>query len=169
MNKYVIAVAVLASSMAVATGESSAQWRGYDNGWGWGDWGPGWGGGPRMGMPGRGRHMMIDANEDGVVSAEEAASAADEVFTAMDADDDGKLTKEEYMSVRMGPQRGYFPERHAAMQAAKSARFTEMDGDKDNMVSKAEFLDSAKRHHAAADADGDGKVSPWEHRGRNWN
>lgn len=122
-----------------------------------------------MGQPGRGRFALIDINEDGVVSDEEAASAADEVFTAMDADDDGSVTLEEYMTVRMGPQLGYNPERQEAMQQAKQDRFTAMDGDGDGKVSKAEFLNAAQAHHQAADADGDGKVSPWEHRRQNWN
>ena len=113
--------------------------------------------------------MMMDANDDGIVSAEEAASAADEVFTAMDADDDGALTKDEYMAVRMGPQLGYNSERQAAMQKAKEERFAAMDTDANGSVSKEEFLNAAQAHHAAADTDGDGKVTPWEHRRQNWN
>lgn len=132
--------------------------------------GRGYGYGPgMMGQPGRGRFTMIDANDDGIVSAEEAASAADEVFTAMDADDDGALTREEYMAVRMGPQLGYNPDRQAAMQKAKEDRFAAMDKDGNGSVSKEEFMAAAQAHHASADTDGDGKVSPWEHRGRNWN
>ncbi|MBU1336018.1 MAG: hypothetical protein KJ944_17160 [Alphaproteobacteria bacterium] len=88
--------------------------------------GPGYGQG-MMGQPGRGRYTMLDVNEDGVISAEEAASAADEVFTAMDADDDGFVTMEEYMTVRMGPQTGHNPNRQAAMQQAKEDRFAGMD------------------------------------------
>jgi hypothetical protein len=155
---------------------------GYGRGWGHG-WGPGWGPMMRGGqgpwatgpgwrgqhMPGRGRFAMIDANEDGVITAEEAASAADDVFTAMDADDDGMLTKEEYMSVRMGPQLGRNPERQQQRQAAKEARFDEMDQDGDGSITKAEFLTLAEKHHMSADADKDGKITPWEHRRRNWN
>jgi len=152
--------------MSLVGGSALAQpdWSGFGLSWGQG-WGMGW----IMGGPGRGRHMMIDANDDGYVSAEEAASEADEVFTAMDSDDDGLLTKEEYMAVRMGPQRGFNPDRQAAMQTRKEARFAEMDIDSDGKVSKAEFLDAAKAHHAAADMDKDGKVTPWEHRSQNWN
>jgi hypothetical protein len=119
--------------------------------------------------PGRGRFAMIDANEDGVVSGEEAASQADMTFTAMDADDDGSLTLNEFMAVRMGPQLGYNEDREAAMQARKSARFDPMDADKDGAVSKAEFIAASKAHFDAADADGDGKVTPWEMRSSNWN
>jgi hypothetical protein len=119
--------------------------------------------------PGRGRFTMLDANDDGVVSDEEAASAADEVFTAMDADDDGVLTQEEYMAVRMGPQWGYNAQRQAAMQKAKEERFASIDGDSDGKVSKEEFLAMAEAHHKAADADGNGRITPWEHRRQNWN
>ena len=161
-----IGSAVLLASTMLA-GVALAQPWGFGPGFGYG-MGPGYGMG-MMGQPGRGRSMMMDANDDGVVSAEEAASAADEVFTAMDADDDGKLTKDEYMAVRMGPQLGYNSERQAAMQKAKEDRFAAMDSDADGSVSKEEFLNSAQAHHAAADGDGDGKVTPWEHRRQNWN
>ena len=120
-------------------------------------------------MPGRGRFAMIDANDDGSISAEEAASAADDVFSAMDGDDDGMLTKDEYMSVRMGPQLGRNPARQQRRQEAKEARFDEMDEDGDGSITKAEFMTLAENHHMGADADGDGRITPWEHRRRNWN
>jgi Ca2+-binding EF-hand superfamily protein len=159
---------IVACGTVILSGGVLAQTSGYgsDSGPGW--W-QGWGMGWMMHPPGRGRYMMIDANDDGVISAEEAASAADEVFTAMDVDDDGSLTKEEYMAVRMGPQRGFNPDRQAAMQKRKEARFSEMDADSDGNLSKAEFLDAAQAHHAGADSDGDGNVTPWEHRRQNWN
>jgi hypothetical protein len=156
---------LLTSTMLV--GAAVAQPRGFGPSFGYG-MGPGYGMG-MMGQPGRGRSMMMDANDDGAVSAEEAASAADEVFTAMDADDDGKLDMEEYMAVRMGPQLGYNSDRQAAMQKAKEERFAAMDADADGSVTKEEFLNAAQAHHAAADTDGDGKVTPWEHRRQNWN
>jgi hypothetical protein len=159
---------IVACGTVILSGSLLAQPYGGGGGSGHGWW-QGWGMGWMMHPPGRGRHMMIDANDDGVISAEEAASAADGVFTAMDADDDGSLTKEEYMAVRMGPQLGFNPERQAAMQERKEARFSEMDADSDGKVSKAEFLDAAQAHHARADTDGDGKVTPWEFRRRNWN
>ena len=170
--------ALLAGVAALIALPAAAQSPGFGPGYGMMQgYGPGYGMmqgyGPGYGMgfmqPGRGRHILNDADGDGVVSAEEAASAADEVFTAMDADDDGVVTSDEYMAQRLGPQWGRNPDRQAAMQQAKADRFAEMDADGDGSVSKKEFLDAAKSHHEAADEDGDGTVSPWEFRHRNWN
>lgn len=177
-----------ALAVALAVGPAAAQSYGDGPGWfpwsqpGWGDpdrgWGPGgmmgWRGSDRMmggwmDAPGRGRFTSVDENQDGAVSAEEAASATDRVFTAMDGDDDGAITREEYLSVRMGPGDGWNPTRQAARQAAKEARYAEMDLDRDGSVSKAEFIDGGKAHFEAADADKDGKVTPWEFRRHAWN
>lgn len=127
--------------------------------------------GARMGpgmMYGNGRAAIIDQNDDGRISSEEAAGAAEDVFTAMDADDDEQITKDEYMAVRMGPGAGWNAERQAAMQANKEARFGEMDTDKNGSVTKAEFLAGAQAHFKAADQDGDGEVNPWEYRRGRW-
>jgi EF hand len=137
-------------------------------------YGPGQGGGMMQGWrdpnaPGRGRFAMLDANDDGQISPEEAASQADMVFTSMDADDDSLITLDEFMAVRMGPQTGSNPDRQAAMQARKVARFEPMDSDKDGSVSKAEFIAASKTHFDGADLDKDGTVTPWEIRFTNWN
>lgn len=169
MSRITTVSTIFACVTVLLSGAAVAQPFGFGNrsgpGWSQGG-GMGWG---MMGQPGRGRHMMIDANDDGAISAEEAASEADEVFTTMDGDDDGNITKEEYMAVRMGPQMGFNAERQATMQKQKEARFKDMDASADGKVSKAEFLEAAKTHHASADADKDGKVTPWEHRRQNWN
>ncbi len=174
-------LAVMTTAMFAGYGPAQAQFYGYGPGYGmmpnsgygpnYGAMMPGYGRGygPAGMMPGRGRYMLNDVDGDGVVGAEEAASAADEVFSAMDADDNGTLTMDEYMSVRMGPQLGFNPERQAEMQQAKSDRFSSLDSDGDGSVTKQEFLAAAKTHLQAADADGDGKVTPWEFRNRNWN
>ena len=161
-----LGVAVLAASALLAAPAQAQPHYGFGPGYGFMS---GNGYGPGMMQPGRGRFTMIDTNDDGNISAEEAASAADEVFTAMDNDDDGLLTQEEYMSVRMGPQQGFNPARQAAMQEAKSARYGTMDANKDGSVSKEEFLGAAQSHYGSADGDADGKVSPWEYRRQNWN
>ncbi len=70
-------------------------------------WGPGGGmmgggSGPVMGWrdpsaPGRGRLAMMDANEDGTVTAEEAASQAAR-FDPMDQDTNGTVSKAEFIA-----------------------------------------------------------------------
>ena len=140
--------------------------------WGWHMWG--WGRGPGSGMMmGQGGGFMgrmatIDENHDGVISDDEAASQVEAVFLAMDADDDGELTEEEYMTVRMGPQNGWNEDRQKAMQERKRARFAPMDTDKSGKVSKAEFIAAGKARFEAADTDKDGKVTPWEFRAQRW-
>ena len=126
----------------------------------------GWAGGW---MHGRGegrmrRFTIVDVNDDGRISDDEAASQRELVFIAMDADDDGELTEEEFMAVRLGPGRGRNEERMKMRQEAKRARFAPMDGDKSGKVSKAEFMAEGKARFVAADADKDGNVTPWEFR-----
>lgn len=155
-------------------GYPSAPMMGWNQGLGMGQMGDWSGFGMMQGwsnpnVPGRGRFAMIDANEDGSVSGEEAASQADMIFTAMDADDDGSLSFEEYMSVREGSGFGFNPNREAIMQARKSSRFDPMDANQDGAVTKAEFIAASKAHFDASDADGDGNVTPWEMRSSNWN
>jgi Ca2+-binding EF-hand superfamily protein len=136
--------------------------------WGWG-WGHGSGRGGMMGNPGfMGRMATIDNDGDGMISDDEAAAQVEAVFLAMDSDDDGELTEEEYMAVRMGPGEGRNPARKAQMQERKKARFTEMDTDKNGKVSKAEFIAGGKARFEAADTDKDGKVTPWEFRAQHW-
>lgn len=163
MTRNVKSLIALTLTAALLAGIAEAQQFGMGAG-------PGWGrGGMMMNGPGRGRFPIIDADENGVVSAEEAASAAEEVFAAMDADDNAELTMEEYMTVRMGPQDGWNKARQAAREEAKTARFGEMDSDKNKSVSQAEFIAGAKARFEAADGDKDGKVTPWEWRSQQWN
>lgn len=104
------------------------------------------------------RMGAIDTNDD------EAADQVESLSAAMDGDDDGELTEDEYMSVRVGPGRGFNAARQKAMQDRKKARFTEMDTDKGAKVSKAEFPAAGKARFEAANTDKDGRVTPWEFR-----
>jgi Ca2+-binding EF-hand superfamily protein len=171
MKKFAIAV-LLTLGVAMPVLPAHAE----DNDWGWQIWG--WGRGPGSGEmmgqgmmgPGMMGRMMgvVDDNGDGVISADEAASRVEAVFAAMDADDDGSLTEEEYMAVRMGPGFGLNQDRQADMQARKKERFAAIDPDKDGKVTQAEFLAAAQKRFAEADTDKDGKVTPWEFRAMRW-
>lgn len=157
---------VAASVLALAGGMASIPATAYDDRADCPGWGRG--GGMAMGM-GRGRGFMrrfsvIDANDDERISADEAASQRESVFLVMDQDDDGELTEDEYMAIRMGMGEGRNKARREARQAAKKARFAPMDTDKSGKVSKAEWMSAGKARFEAADTDKDGIVTPWEFR-----
>lgn len=133
------------------------------------------GAGPRMGAgPGMGAGRMIamrDLDKDGFVTRAEHRSWAARVFAAMDANGDRKLSRAEYMSVRMGPG-GYRQgmgwrraDMQKRMQARKLTRFAAMDPDGNGFVSRAQFMAQADRNFAAMDANRDGKVGMGEFQG----
>jgi EF hand len=169
--KNILMTTTVLAMMACAIIPAQAQ-EDDDDTWGWQMWGWGNGAGQHM-MMGRGfmgRMAAIDNNNDGVISDDEAAAQVESVYAEMDADDDGELTEEEYMAVRMGPGfgQGRNATRQNVMQERKKARFGEMDADKNGKVSKAEFIAGGKARFEAADADKDGKVTPWEFRAQHW-
>jgi Ca2+-binding EF-hand superfamily protein len=120
------------------------------------------------GRHGGGRGMqMIDANNDGVIGEDEAASLADHAFMRMDDDRDGKVTEAEFVSGPRGKRGGWFnwnSEETAAVQKVRTDKFATLDVNKDKSLDKTEFFAEAKAKLAAADTDKDGKVSPWEFR-----
>lgn len=124
--------------------------------------------GPRsnMGMGPMFRFQTLDQNSDGIIGDDEAAANAEGVFAAMDTDDDGEVTEDEYLAVRMGPGDGLNKARQEAMQTRKEERFLLMDTDKNGTVSQSEFLIAAKNEFEGSDTDGDGKVTPWEFRAK---
>ena len=156
-------------------GWRAAEGQGHGQDWGQGQ-GHGWGKGQGRGQGASGedrpfmaRFQAIDENSDKMISAAEATTNADQVFAAMDQDQSGTITMEEYMAVRLGPQQGKEDgrqgRRQAEMQAAKAARFAPMDTDGDGLVSKAEFTTAATTRFTAADTNKDGSVTPEEFQG----
>jgi EF hand len=143
-------------------------------------------GGDRFAERGEGRHggrheghggrhggkgmRIIDANNDGVIGADEAAALADGAFMRMDQDRDGKVTETEFTQGPRGKRGGWFnwsqAETDAVMKVRKD-RFTALDANKDASLDKTEFFADAQAKLAAADADKDGKVTPWEFRAAN--
>lgn len=160
---FITALAVAVVS-AAAAGPTLAQ------GWGWGG-GQGMGQGQGMGRadaPWRERFAAIDVDKDGAISAAEMASNAGAVFDVMDADSSGTITREEYMTVRLGAQQGLNKARETERQTAKAARFAPMDTNRDGKVDRAEFVAAAEARFRAADRNHDGRVTPAEFRGRIW-
>ena len=135
-----MAAALLATAAPAAADDDNDGYRGNGRHWMMG-WGQNRGNGRMMRGEGQqmGRFAIIDANDDGVISPDEAAAQRESVYLAMDSDDDGFLTEEEYMAVRMGPQEGRNEERMKARQEQKKARYAPMDTDKDGEVTPWEF------------------------------
>jgi hypothetical protein len=133
--------------------DRSRDGRGMEHGYGSGmDRGTG------RGMGGA-RFALVDQNNDGVVSTDEAAAHFETVFAEVDANDDDELSREEFLGFRRGGD---------AMRSRRDERFGVMDADKDGKVSHAEFLEAHRAMFATADADKDGKVTPWEFRSQRW-
>jgi hypothetical protein len=120
------------------------------------------------GHEGRGGKGMriIDANNDGVIGEDEAAALADGAFMQLDQDRDGKVSEAEFLA-GPGGHKGWFnwnSDETAAVQKIRTDKFAVLDVNKDKSLNKAEFFADAKAKLAAADADMDGKVTPWEFR-----
>jgi EF-hand domain pair/EF hand len=129
------------------------------------------GDGPRGDKHHGGRHgergmRIVDANNDGVISADEAASLADHAFMRMDDDQDGKVTEAEFIAGPRG-KRGWFDwdnAETAVVQKLRTDKFAALDANRDKSLDKTEYFADAKAKLAAADTDKDGKVTPWEFR-----
>jgi Ca2+-binding EF-hand superfamily protein len=128
--------------------------------------GPGWQGGQPPFMQ---RFAAVDADQDGTVSAEEAAEQADAVFAAMDANGDDQLTLEEFLAVDMGMGPGVNrPAMAARREARREARYKSFDADADGTVTHEEFLSQHQKRFAGADRNGDGRTDPYEFRMMRW-
>lgn len=99
-------------------------------------------GGQRGGMM-----AMADTNKDGKISKAELTAALDARFTRLDANRDGKLTKED---------------RELRQKARLDQRFAALDSDKNGQISKAEF----DAGHQARMERREGHGKPGMHEGR---
>lgn len=142
--------------------QGGGQGYGQGMGQGRGMMGQGWQGGQPPFMQ---RFTMIDTNEDGTVSAEEAAEQAEAVFAAMDADQDDEITLEEFLAVDMGVGPGATnPAMAGKRQARREARYASFDLDGNGVVTHAEFMEAHQKQFATADRNKDGKTDPFEFR-----
>ncbi len=175
----VITSSALIATISLLSGGASAvaqQWsspcgpgHGWQQGSGYfqGQW-DGSGSGASGGWQFAGRFVTIDQDQDGVVSAEEAAGNAELMFDVMDVNEDENLVLEEFMSVRMRSGAGYNPTRQQANQTRKADRFKAMDVDENGRVDKQEFMAAGEKRFQASDTDQNGQVTPWEFRASRW-
>ena len=109
---------------------------------------------------------MIDVDNDGFVSDGEHGAWAAKVHHSMDRNNDGKLTRHEYMSEQMGakPLPGWSHWKMSLSQTAKSDAFQAMDVDHNGEVSSAEFFNELDKEFRAQDRNKDGRISVEEFR-----
>ena len=105
-----------------------------------------------------------DTNEDGKISLEESLSRSEARFVRLDDNEDGSLTRDEYVTSRFSrsSNSAWFQRR----QQARAERFTEIDLDGDEVLSKQEYLDPAEQRFATRDTNGDGFLTSDEFRSR---
>jgi hypothetical protein len=117
----------------------------------------------QQGEPGRHFVESWDLDQNGAVTAEEAAQHRDEVFYMFDSNDDGLLDAEEYVAfddARANDMEGQGGHGRGAMQrAADGMKLEANDTDADGKVSRDEFVGNAAAWIAGMDRNGDGVVT----------
>ena len=103
----------------------------------------------------------IDVDHDGFISEGEHDAWAAQVFHTMDRDNNGLLTRHEYMAVKMGPgpSSGWSHGRMSMAQTNKSELFRAMDDDLNGTVGGVEFFRELDRDFRARDKNKDGRIS----------
>ena len=98
---------------------------------------------------------MLDANKDGKVTREEAETYRDQRIQQFDADKDGELNKAEYTAMVQDMMKKFIEE-----------RFDRQDADGSGTVNKTELTGRMDRMFDHLDKNGDGAVERTELRGR---
>ncbi|GAA0270744.1 hypothetical protein GCM10009127_08590 [Alteraurantiacibacter aestuarii] len=116
-----------------------------------------------------------DRDHDGFIDQTEFRSWHGQTFTAMDSDNSGGFTLQEFLRARLGPGPGSgdSANRRQRMeeraQARKTERFRLMDGNGDGMVTRTEYMNFGELNYLDADANDDGRLTVRElqqfHRG----
>jgi Ca2+-binding EF-hand superfamily protein len=106
---------------------------------------------PRPARPNAGI-MRYDTNKDGFVDRSEWQAGQEARFRQLDANNDGKLSKDELIA----------DTRNDRQAERQEAFFRRMDRDRDGVVSKAEFMAQADRNFARCDTDKDGRTNTAE-------
>ncbi|TAJ90717.1 MAG: hypothetical protein EPO10_06810 [Reyranella sp.] len=104
--------------------------------------------------------MRYDANKDGAVTIEEWKTGQQARFKRLDANGDGKLSKEELFARTPAIGNSVLPTDRQASQ--QSSYFLLLDTDKDAFVTLTEFMAGAERNFARCDIDKNGRIDTAE-------
>lgn len=107
----------------------------------------------------RKRFDKVDADHDGVVTADEYVAAARALYAQFDAKHDGRVTAAEIESSPRTQERAVRVAEHLVKH---------MDTNGDGLVSQDEFLAAARTRFARIDRNGDGFIDADEAAGRRW-
>ena len=153
-----LGIAAAAALIALPLGMAAAKdWRG--------GWHGGWHGGPGpMGHGMRADRMIdrmfeeADANDDGVISAEEIAAQKAERFKRLDVDGDGEVTLEEIAAAQERARQA-FRDMRATRRIGSASGFVDADTDDNGSISAAEFAAMPSPRLDRVDANDDGAIS----------
>jgi len=116
---------------------------------------------------GAGLEAKVDHDGDGFVDQDEATYLASVRFNMLDADNDDRVNREEFMQADRGLTVAFWnrdPE-YENIRKKVEERFSKLDGpDQDGIITRAEFIERTRSVFQTADADDDGKVDVWEYR-----
>ncbi|KAF0186691.1 MAG: hypothetical protein FD160_345 [Caulobacteraceae bacterium] len=109
------------------------------------------------------RLRQYDQDRDGRISQGEFRQWHENAFNAIDGDNSGGFSLQEFQRVRLGPG----PQRSARSrqqiedraQLRKTERFRLMDGNGDRMVTRAEYMNFGELNYLDADANDDGRLT----------
>jgi Ca2+-binding EF-hand superfamily protein len=86
----------------------------------------------------------VDGNEDGFVSREEASGAAEAMFSQLDADGNGEITKTEWVDCRSANR-----DLSSAETDRSNANFAGVDANEDQQIDPSEFRSQAEESYQA--------------------
>lgn len=106
-----------------------------------------------------------DRDRDGRIDQGEFRAWHEQSFAAMDADNSGGFSLQEFLQTRLGPgpRSGVSTSRRQRIeeraQLRKTERFRLMDGNGDGIVSRNEYMNFGELNYLDADANDDGRLT----------